>query len=311
MRKNSLTVNKGLSLSQAQSISNLCNQRAKEIGNKLEIVNNYSKSVYIDNNNHILVQGNKLPKEVVELLTERAKLFATQAFLMENIKAKSDMIRHWKNVQADVSGVVIPDKPRVGDFDSGDRLAEVTEEYGWEQLKPNELNEYYEAEAFASHIGQFIHQNGLLDRLRKELPTVPSIDWIVIDEGKKTPVIIETHHTSEYLYRIHEELAAEHRKYEQRVNYYKAKVKNLTTEENARIAKHNADIQTKVEAEYSIAIEKYQANKDIAHQKIKKIKDDFEIERQNKIKEIASMRISVDGRFQDVVDDFLGKMSQE
>ena len=46
-KKNSLTSNKGLSLSQAQSISNLCNQRAREIESKLNGVNNYSKSVAV------------------------------------------------------------------------------------------------------------------------------------------------------------------------------------------------------------------------------------------------------------------------
>jgi hypothetical protein len=47
MMKNSLAPNKGLSLSQAQSISNLCNQRAREISAQLSGVNNYSKSVSI------------------------------------------------------------------------------------------------------------------------------------------------------------------------------------------------------------------------------------------------------------------------
>ncbi len=40
-----------------------------------------------------------------------------------------------------------------------------------------------------------------------------------------------------------EELAAKHREFEQRVNYFKAMVKNLVTTRNAQIAKHNADIQ--------------------------------------------------------------------
>jgi hypothetical protein len=33
-----------------------------------------------------------MPTNVVELLTEKARLSATQAFLMENIKAKDELI---------------------------------------------------------------------------------------------------------------------------------------------------------------------------------------------------------------------------
>jgi hypothetical protein len=46
MAKHSLSA-KGLSLSQAQSISNMCNQRVREINNKLSVVNNASKTLEI------------------------------------------------------------------------------------------------------------------------------------------------------------------------------------------------------------------------------------------------------------------------
>lgn len=45
MKKHSLKVNNGLSISQAQSISNLCNQRAEEINQEISSINNFSKSV--------------------------------------------------------------------------------------------------------------------------------------------------------------------------------------------------------------------------------------------------------------------------
>ena len=71
MKKNSLTPNSGLSLSQAQSISNLCNQRALEIGNKLSVVNNYSKVVQVNKEDHTIVKGKPIPANVVNLLKEK------------------------------------------------------------------------------------------------------------------------------------------------------------------------------------------------------------------------------------------------
>ena len=314
MKKNNLTVNKGLSLSQAQSISNLCHQKAIEIDADLIGVNNVSKEVEMVMNNknktHILVVGKKLPENIIELLKEKAKLHGCQAFLMENIKAKDVMLKEAKLATPDVVDIEVPEKPKVFSPEVN-MLSVVGETWGWEQLTASELNEYLEAEAYAAHIGQFIHNNGILSELRKELPTIKPIEWMVIKDGEKTPVMVKTHHDSKELLKVHEELARLHRGYEQRVNYFKAKVKNLVTIENARIANINADAQNECEiknntlqAEYETAIKQY-------NEKLKTIRTEFEKERQTRIKEIAAMRIEIDARFQDTIDVFLTEVKEE
>jgi len=312
MKKNSLTPNKGLSLSQAQSISNLCNQSAIEIAAQLTVVNNLSKTVKVNKEDKTIVAGKPLPTDVVALLKKKAGLHACQAFLMENIKAKDGMLKVARTETADLSEVVYPEKPKFVDPTEGS-LAQVGEDWGWEQLNASELNEFLEAEAFAAHIGQFIHKDSILAGLRNELPNIPAIEWMVIKDGEKSPVTITTHHTAEQLLGIHNELATAHREYEQRVNYFKAKVKNLVTAENARIAKHNADLQNAaakqnndLQATYETALKK-------ANEQANDIRVEFEKTRQAKIAEIASMRIGIDPRFQAVVDEFLTKLpdSQE
>lgn len=307
--KNSLTPNKGLSLSQAQSISNLCNQRAREITAHLTGINNFSKTVEAGGKTLTLVNGKELPINIVALLTEKAELHACQAFLMENIKAKDVLLNNAKREQPDFSDIVMPKRPLTELMDVRNKLLdEVNEEFGWAQLSVAEYNEYLEAEAFASHIGQFIHKDGILDRLRSELPLVPPIEWMTIKDGEKTPVDIKTHHTTDGLLKVHEELAALHRQFEQRVNYFKAKVKNLTTEENARIAKVNADMQNEAEAFNNQLNSKYDTAFKAYTEKIKSVKAEFEKVRQAKIKEIATMRIQVDSRFQKTIDIFLKQL---
>ena len=311
MKKNSLTPNKGLSLSQAQSISNLCNQRASEISYQLNSVNNFSKAVTVDGKTHEIVKGRALPKidDVVELLKEKAELHACQAFLMENMKAKDSMLKDAKFEEPNFSQIPVPKRPSVEFMRIDEKLQpEVNEAYGWEQLTSSEYNEYLEAEAYASHIGQFIHKGSILAKLRAELPEIPAIEWMTIKDGEKSPVDIIVHHNSEDLLSLHEELAVLHRQYEQRVNYFKAKVKNLTTERNAEIAKHNADLQNEAEAfnnklnsEYDTAFKAYT-------EQTKSVKAEFEKTRQAKIKEIASMRIGIDPRFQRVIDIFLNQL---
>ena len=280
MKKNNLTPNNGLSLSQAQSISNLCHQRALEIDAKLANLNNFKKVVTIDDKEHELQKANPIPENVVDLLVEKSKLHACQAFLMENIKAKDTQLKELRKARANVGDIEYPEHPEEV-FPT--LLREVDEDWGWEQLSASELNEFMEAEAYASHIGQFIHKKSTLDRLRKELPTVASVDWMEIEAGKKTPVEIKIHetHTPEKLLEIHEKLAGLHREFEQRVNYFKAKVKNLVTKENARIAKENADATNAAnktnndrQAEYT---EKYKA----VQSELKSRNAEFEKERQN------------------------------
>ena len=301
--KNSLST-KGLSMSQAQSVSNLCNQRSKEITNKLVDINNVSKTLVINSETYTETQGNPMPANTVELLTEKARLSATQAFLMENIKAKDELITSIQRDQFEYD-VEAPQRPktevRVLPF-------LVDENWGWSQLSATEHNEYLEAEAYASHIGQFIHKGGKLDKLRSELPTIKTLEFMEIEVGKKTPMKVSVHHTSDQLLEIHEQLAALHRGYEQKVNYFKAKVKNSVTTENARIAKERADIQSEVneinskqDVEYQNAYDKWAAE-------YKKASQEFEIDRQNRIHETANLKIEVAERFQPVIDMFLKQL---
>lgn len=298
--KNSLST-KGLSMSQAQSISNLCNQRSKDITAKLADINNVSKVLKIGDETYTETQANPIPANVVELLTEKARLSATQAFLMENIKAKDSLIKEIQYDNFDFT-TSAPERPKTV---VKDLPTLVSEDWGWSQLSVNEYNEYLEAEAYASHIGQFIHKGGKLDKLRSELPTIKTLEFMEIEVGKKTPMKVSIHHTSEQLLEIHEELARLHREYEQKVNYFKSKIKNSVTTENARIANERAKIQAEVneingkqDAEYNTALDKWRAD-------YRKASDEFEAKRQERIKEVANMKINVDSRFQPVIDMFL------
>lgn len=305
MRKNSLA-SKGLSMSQAQSISNLCNQRSRDISFKLRDINNVEKVLKIGDETYVETPGKKMPENVTDLLEDKSRLHATQAFLMENIKAKDEMLSEIKNRQIEFNTPF----PDCGELQNAEIASAVNEDWAWSQLSTSEYNEYLEAEAFASHVGQFIHKGGKLDNLRSELPTIKTLEWIEVESGKKTPLKVSVHHTSEELGDLHEKLAATHRNHEQRVNYFKAKVKNLVTSENARIAKENAikeasvnEANQKVLSDYNKAKEEWQAS-------YRKASHLFEEERQKEIEKTAALRITIDPRFQAVIDMFLKDVAE-
>ena len=301
--RNSLNTT-GLSLSQAQSISNLCFQRTQDISSNLSVINNAEKTLKIGNETYIETVGNKIPANVVDLLLEKALLHATQAFLMENIKAKDSLLKELK-AKYFISPLTEPDYPAIKSITL---IPLVDEKWGWDQLSLSEYNEYLEAEAYAAHIGQFIHKDCKLDILRKELSTIKTLEWMTIKDGEKTPLKVSVHHNQVQLLDIHNNLAALHRKYEQRVNYFKAKVKNLVTEENARISKVNADEQAivnnsnkKMEDTFSELLRVYRAEN-------LRLIQDFEKTRQEDIQKVAGLRITVDTRFQPTVDKYLKEL---
>jgi hypothetical protein len=293
---------KGLSMSQAQSISNLCNQNAQEIERELNSYNNCSKSINVGGQVYDLQEGIPVPGDILEKLKNKGDLHACQAFLMEAVKGKDAMISALRHSQPNLSHLVRPIKEDIEDYDVD---YGVEESWGWSMLSDSEYSEYLQAEAMASHLGQFIHKNGKLTQLRKELPNTPSIEWFEVKDGEKTPVKVTKHHVSSVLMAMHEGVADEHRVYEQRVNYYKAKVKNLVSDENARIQRVNADKAAEFLKLEKEAHEKYQIAMDAYNGEVLRLTMEFNSQRELDIKAAAALRINVESRFQHVIDMFI------
>ena len=291
---------KGLSMSQAQSISNLCNQKVKLLDSKLYNVNNVKKVFSYNGEEYTLQEGLPLPNDIVKMLEEKSSLYALQAFLMENIKAKESLL---KEVKTEIC--IYPEPPQKPVYENVAIEFVVDENWGWKQLTKNEYNDYLINESHASHIGQYIHNNGILDNLRKTFTKDLNFQTVELQKDVKVPLRIIPNHSEDKLFTLHQELANLHRKYEQKVNYYKAKVKNLVSDENARIARDNAkkisevnSFNEKLGEEYSKLWKEYSDNK-------VKLSQEFEEKRMGKIKEISAYRIEIPSDLQSLVDEFV------
>jgi hypothetical protein len=234
----------GLSMSKAQSISNICNQRAKYIDSLLTNVNNVSKHFKQSDGEIYMKQiGKPLPVNVLELLNDKSSYHALQAYLMEAVKYKDNLLEIEK-YNSFKTELIFPLTPNYIPTTS---IKEVDEKWGWEQLSEKEYCEYLEAETYASHIGQYFHRGGVLDNLRKNYNSDLELSFIELKKDEKIPITSTPNHTEKYLIDLHENLANVHREYEQKVNYYKSKVKNLVSNKNIEISKINSDILTKAE----------------------------------------------------------------
>lgn len=304
--KNSLN-KKGLSMSEAASISNICNQKALDIVGKLSSINNYSRTVKVEGVDHLLTQGNELPKNIVTLILEKAKYHGAQAFLMENIKAKDNLLKDLKNKQF----IYTVDAPESTPYEQAKLLPEVGEAWAREQLTLDEVNEYLAQETIAAHVGQFIHKKSVLETLRNELPTLETLEWMEVEAGKKTPVVIKSHHTQEQLSKLHEEFSALHREAEQKVNFIKAQIKNLITKENARIAEVNAAELTRVNNLNTSIREVNSASATKWREEYRVAQAEFESQRNKDISEAASLKIKTAPQFQDIVNEILELLAKK
>jgi hypothetical protein len=286
----------------------MCNQTVREIDNILGSVNNASKTININGKDLTETEGFKMPENVIDLLKDKAKLRATQAFLMEAIKGKDEELKRLKKLSFDYSKVEeAPDYPEYLDYKGKDS---VDEDYGWSQLSDSEMNEFWEAEAYASHIGQFIHKNGKLDTLRNELTTLKSLEWITVKDGEKTPIQVVKHHSKEQLFDIHIELSELHRTYEQKVNYFKAKVKNLVSSQNAKLATELAKAISEVNVINDELRNVYNAECKSYSERQAAWTSSRESERELAINAISLLRITVPSQFKETVDDLLPSIEE-
>jgi hypothetical protein len=289
---------KGLTQSKAQSISNLCNQLALEIENKINGFNVLTKTLKYDSET-LVMQEAKPVRDIENLLSEKAELHGLQAHLMEALKAKNNLMNSISNESFE-SPLTMPERTIIP---RPEMLEDVDVTFGIDKLTASEYAEYLQQEAIASHYGQFVHKGGKLSKLRNTLAKYSPLEWEVIEDGKKHPVKVMAHHTEDELIALHVSLSNIYNKANQRVNYFKAKIKNLTSEENQRIhkenAKKNAVFAGKVDrnnAEYESALQGYNAE-------VETLNAIFEDDRERRLNAASQLRISVDPIFQDLVDE--------
>ena len=303
MKAKYLDPKNGLSMTDAQSISNMCNQKVSEIEASIKKSNNFSSKFTHNNETVTFSEPKPLPTNVVELIKEAGEITGLQAYLMEAIKEKNvilDCIR-FRDFKFDL------DKPLRAIYEEyKDIKPQVNEDWGFNQLSEKERVEYLTAEAMASKIGKgYIHSDGYISKLRKGLENTSLVDFIELKQGERTPVIFTPHHSSEQLFNIHTELERVHRDNEKRVNYYKAKVKNMISEENVKINSENAieiarvdAINEKIDNDYQVARSKYNAEK---AQALKA----FESEREKDLKKASALKIKVPESLQNILNNFI------
>lgn len=279
-----------LTSSKASSISNLATQKVESIKRKLESIGLYSK--YMGDLMYIL-KTNKLEVETIKShLKSIGELNTVVGFMMENIKLKDSIYNSYSQTLKNDLNAFSKEQRHLIDEEKNIKFSKLENNhsydqtsFGWNSLSEHELVEYLYNENMSASIGKFIHKGGKLDLLRKDISNIPSVDFIELEVGKKTPLTIEKNYEEDVLDDLHAYLSKLHNEYESKVNYIKSKVNNKETEENNTINKAKSEI-----------LNEYTKNVDLLNNLINEISTNINNELINASQKINKMVIKVPKR---------------
>lgn len=287
----------GLSITQAQSASNLANQKAMSIKDDLDRWQIIKASVKLDGTVYVLNHGVELiNSEVKEMLMNISQLHAVQAFLMYNLKERQAMMKEIEYREFEFEyDVEQPIRP------------EPKESISIEEFNPfsaKEQAEYLAVEAYAAHIGQFIHKDEQLDKYRKNFHAMMDFDTRVIGE-ETLPVTKEEKVSKDALDALHEDLSKEHRKYNQRLNYFKAKSKNLLDKHSQQIYVENNAIQDYNEGVFQAYNTERQLWNDKYNVAKAKARNIFDAQVSSDLNKVSQLRITIPQEYKELIDELI------
>jgi len=273
--------NKGLTSSEANYTANIIKEMCERIKADIGKLTVFSSKIHFNGKESTYNEVYKVDNLEQKCL-EEGELYALSSWLREAIKAKEQLM---SVVQSDCFGIELHKQLPSPNLD---RL-KTEKDILWD-LPIDELAEFLSVESKASHVGQKVHPHGIFDDWFKQIKNVPRIQ--IHKENKDYVIELTQEYQEKDLYEIYFKLQAEYREYEQRVNYYKAKIKNILTEENVAINNSNS-LKSK---EYGEAVNEISLKNSTLTREI-------ENKRLEKMKEISNLKIIIPNSMQSILDE--------
>lgn len=271
---------KGLTTAEANYTANIIKELCERISNEIKQLTLFKGTLNFQGKQ---TEYNKVYKveNLEEKCLEEGNLYALSAWLREAIKAKEALLKQVENDNFDIS--------LLNEVNYGKAISLLTEDEVKYSLPINELAEYLAYEAKAAHIGKKVHPNGIFEQWFNMIKNTPKVQ---INEINKDYIVEFDQVVDEKdLYQVYFTLQKEYREAEQKVNYYKAKVKNLLNEKNQEINQKNRALQDKLSQDLEI-----QNSKNLA------LQAEINNLRGQKLKEVSELKIIIPNELQKTLD---------
>jgi hypothetical protein len=239
----------GISMSAAQGLAEKAKLMQESINKKIANAKPYRKVLHIDGKEHVLEN----PEIVDFARAETAgRLFGLVGYLREAIQAKSAWLEEVVACSAQTflgtdALPVAPDSPDV--IQAPMVPSEIDEKDVQASIPAEELAEYLLAEASVAHLGKILHPGGVLHEINSSTD-IPYEERSRRANGLVTdyPVTVTRVYDEDAVLTGYVELHDKWRTLETRLNWFKAKFKNVAT-----------DINLKAQADYQVEVARIQA----------------------------------------------------
>ena len=273
---------KGLTSAEANYTANIVKELCERISNEIKQLTIFEGVLNFQGKQTIYNKVFKVDN-LEEKCLEEGNLYALSAWLREAIKSKDNLL---KQVDLDNFEIKLLNEVFI-DIEATSKL--LTEDEIKYSLPINELAEYLAYEAKAAHIGKKVHPNGIFEQWFNAIKNTPRVQ--INDVNKDYVVEFSQIVDEKDLYSIYFNLQKEYREAEQKVNYYKAKIKNLLDEKNQKINQQNKAIYNK-----------HREDLELQNSKNLSIQTKIDILRRDKAKEISALKIVIPNELQKTLE---------
>lgn len=303
----------GISSSHANHVSNLLKEQNTLISKRLSGVKAFNYNVVIDQQKHNVTTTSKVETGDWE---KEGRYYALSAWLKEAIKAKNSLLDFYRTCEANE---FLEGEETVPEFKetppvkvSPPNVRAWTELDAIGELSIAERSEYYTLEAYAAHIGKYIHTGGVLSNVKNDLAGGPVVGFHkIVQNGQQTeiPMFSTPNFDANQINKEYFELQAKHREYESKLNSYKARIQNRVTEKNAELQKEFTLASVKANNEYNAALNDYHAKMSKFTGELEALNSVLQTRRLEKTREVSAYKIVIPLALTDIYQeiDLLGK----
>ena len=317
---------KGLTQSAANHQANMIKELMKVTKNNLKKTNGFTSEVSINSEKVSLDNFVKLP-DLKEQSLKEGYYYGLSAWLREAIEAK-----HQASSLAEIcalnsyieEGEAIAPFTKLPPVMKHVLVKSFTEQDALNELTIRERQEYLSVEAQAAHLGKKLHKaprrsdawradvpdndgEGKLAEIREQLQTFRASELREYSLGgasKQVCVVTNTAlYTEEEINQLYTELQEQHRTYEARLNYYKAKIKDRISAENIRLREEYTRELSDAQTAYQIEVRAFQADQAEYQKSVTLQNQTFEKRRLELVKYISKLKI--------IIPDALKELSEE
>jgi hypothetical protein len=287
----------GLTSSEASHVCNVAYEIAESCIRDLNRVTTLTQIAHVKDKTIQVSKANFNADDFKDLAAKAPRLFQLSAWLREAVKEKERLLKETESIVCPPHLLEQFDKqPPLHPAEERD----IAVDWGREQLGIKQRAAYLALEAEAAAIGKLLHNDGILQKLRKEKEAKP-LQWTEPRVGSESYPIecsVNTEAQKE-VDRLFFELQQKHREVSKRLNAIKSQVNDATTAENVRRRRFNKEAAVA----FSTDMAKWHAERDAVSNKNQEIMKKWRPEQMEKRNEISSLRI--------IVPEDLGDILQE